>query len=55
MGGEVKGIVEQGRRSLDIVVSLVSELVDHSSEVSESVLYGESVEGQYYWQKRGSC
>jgi hypothetical protein len=36
MGGEVRGIVEQGRRSLDIVVSLVSESVDHSSEVSES-------------------
>ena len=29
-------MAEQGRRSLDIVVSLVSESVDHSSEVSES-------------------
>jgi hypothetical protein len=36
MGGEVRGMVEQGRRSLDIVVSLVSESVDHSSELSES-------------------
>lgn len=36
MGGEVGGMVEQGRRSLDKVVSLVSESVDHSSEVSES-------------------
>ncbi len=36
MGGEVMGMVEQGWRSLDIVVSLVSESVDHSSEVSDS-------------------
>lgn len=36
MGGEVGGKAEQGRRSLDKVVSLVSESVDHSSEVSES-------------------
>lgn len=36
MGGEVGGKVEQGRRSLDKVVSLVSESVDHSSEESES-------------------
>jgi hypothetical protein len=36
IGGGVGGMAEQGRRSLDEVVSLVSESVDHSSEVSES-------------------
>jgi hypothetical protein len=36
MGRGVVGIGEQGRKSLDKVVSLVSESVDHSSEVSES-------------------
>jgi hypothetical protein len=40
MGGEVGGTVEQGRGSLDkvVLVSLVSESVDHSSEVSESAV-----------------
>jgi hypothetical protein len=42
----VRGMVELGRRSLDIVVSLVSESVDHSSDVSESgVSSSESVPG----------
>lgn len=39
MGGEVRGTVEQGRRSLDKVVLVsLSESVDHSSEVSESAV-----------------
>jgi len=36
MGEEVRGTAEQGRRSFIKAVSLVSESVDHSSEVSES-------------------
>ena len=36
MGGGVGGTAEHGRRSWDELLSLVSESVDHSSEVSES-------------------
>lgn len=37
-GGGVEGTGKHGGRSLENVVSLVSESVDHSSEVSESAV-----------------